>query len=242
MPWFKVDDALAFHMKALAAGNTALGLWVRAGSWSSQQLTDGFVPATMVPALGGGHKDAKALVHAGLWHQVEGGFQFHQWEQYQPTREQVEAERAAAADRMRKVRAGKRSPERSPEQVPNVPTNEHGTFAVSSPSPSRPVPSHDLTKTHTRQSRPIAGPDSTDVSSITERLAAQHGVTNLALIAQAIAEHTGREVSASDAWRVSLDILQRAKRVPSSGQRYVLGAIRQSPFEVQQFIDREVAS
>lgn len=34
MSWFKVDDHLAFHRKTLAAGNEAMGLWVRAGSWS----------------------------------------------------------------------------------------------------------------------------------------------------------------------------------------------------------------
>lgn len=31
MPWFKVDDTLALHGKVVAAGNPAMGLWVRAG-------------------------------------------------------------------------------------------------------------------------------------------------------------------------------------------------------------------
>jgi len=43
MPWFKVDDTLAFHAKVVAAGNAAMGLWVRAGAHSMQQLTDGFI-------------------------------------------------------------------------------------------------------------------------------------------------------------------------------------------------------
>ena len=228
MPWFKVDDALAFHMKALAAGNTALGLWVRAGSWSMQQLTDGFVPTSMVTALGGQRRDSTALTDAGLWHEVEGGFQFHDWDEYQPTREQWEAERIATRERVRKHRSKRES---------NAVTN-----GVSTPAPSRPVPSPDLTKTSRSQSLPVLGSISTDVSSITERLAAQHGVSNLGLVVHAIAEHTGRDVSADDAWQVALDILQRAKRPPTSGQKYVEAAIRQSPFEVQQFIDRQVAS
>lgn len=29
MPWFRVDDDFALHPKAIAAGNAALGLWVR---------------------------------------------------------------------------------------------------------------------------------------------------------------------------------------------------------------------
>ena len=41
MTWFRVDDTLAMHPKVYAAGNAAMGLWVRAGAWSMQQLTDG---------------------------------------------------------------------------------------------------------------------------------------------------------------------------------------------------------
>ena len=33
MPWFNVDDGFAFHRKAVRAGNAAIGLWTRAGSW-----------------------------------------------------------------------------------------------------------------------------------------------------------------------------------------------------------------
>lgn len=238
MPWFKVDDALAFHIKALSAGNQALGLWVRAGSWSMQQLSDGFVPAPMVTALGGGHKDAKALVHAGLWHQVDGGFQFHDWEEYQPTREQVEAERAAAAERMRQVRSGKRSG----EVRANVRANDDGTFAVSSPSPSRPVPSPDLTKTSKSQSLDNRASVSTDVSSITVKLAAQNGITDLAVVQGTILEHTGRTVTLDEAWAVAFSILQKARRFPDAPMRYVTGAIAKSPFEVQQFIDRAGAA
>lgn len=95
MPWFKVDDALAMHMKAFMAGNKALGLWVRAGSWSMQQLTDGNIPTGLVSALGGDWDDAAALVNAGLWHQTDSGYRFHDWAKYQPTRGQVEAERSS---------------------------------------------------------------------------------------------------------------------------------------------------
>jgi hypothetical protein len=229
MPWFKVDDQLAFHVKALSAGNAALGLWVRAGSWSMDQLTDGFVPASIVVALGGKKKDADALTTAGLWHAVEGGWQFHDWAEYQPTKEQVEAERAATRERVAKHRT-----KRSSNTVTNAVTNGVGT--------TPPSPSPDLTKTSTRQSLPKRASDSTDVSSITEHLAGQHGVTDLALVVHAIAECTGRDVTRDQAWQVAFDILQRAKRHPSSAQRYVVAAIRQSPFEVQQFIDRQVVA
>ena len=54
MSWFKVDDQLAFNAKVVAAGNEAMGLWVRAGSWSAAQLTDGFIPEHMANAMANG--------------------------------------------------------------------------------------------------------------------------------------------------------------------------------------------
>jgi 5-methylcytosine-specific restriction endonuclease McrA len=96
MPWFNVDDGFAFHRKAVKAGNSAIGLWTRAGSLCAQQLTDGFVPAEMVKVLGTAAQ-ARKLVAAGLWVEVEGGFQFHEWTEYQRTRDQVVADRAYAA-------------------------------------------------------------------------------------------------------------------------------------------------
>jgi len=103
MPWFKVDDGFAFHPKALRAGNAACGLWVRAGSWCMQQLTDGFIPDHVLPTLGT-VREAQKLVEAGLWVRGVNGYMFHEWEIRQPTREQVEKERAANAERQRKAR------------------------------------------------------------------------------------------------------------------------------------------
>lgn len=94
MPWFKVDDTLAFHAKTVAAGNAAMGLWVRAGSWSMQTLTDGFIPDHMARQLGT-TKEANRLVEAGLWDRAEGGYRFHEWAERQPSAEDVK--RAAEA-------------------------------------------------------------------------------------------------------------------------------------------------
>ena len=104
MTWFKVDDTLAFHAKVVAAGNEAMGLWVRAGSWSSQQLTDGFVPDHMVAAMAGGGGGAERLVEVELWVREDDGYRFHQWEQAQPTREAVLAQREAERERKRRQR------------------------------------------------------------------------------------------------------------------------------------------
>lgn len=108
MVWFKVDDSLAFHRKTVAAGNAAMGLWVRAGSWCAQQLTDGFVPEHMIPILGT-PAQASRLVRVGLWITVPGGCQFHEWNEKgrQPTAQSVREEREKTAERQAKWRAAK---------------------------------------------------------------------------------------------------------------------------------------
>lgn len=107
MPWFKVDDTLAFHAKAIAAGNAAMGLWVRAGAWSMQTLSDGFVPAQVARQIGT-KSEAARLVREGLWIEKDEGYLFHEWDQRQPSRIQVKADRSAAAERQRKAREAAR--------------------------------------------------------------------------------------------------------------------------------------
>lgn len=103
MTWFKVDDSLAFHRKTVAAGNPAMGLWVRAGSWSAQQLTDGFVPIDLARRLGT-QGQAERLISAGFWLPSADGYDFHEWNGRNPSREQVQARRDAGAERLRKWR------------------------------------------------------------------------------------------------------------------------------------------
>lgn len=224
MPWFKVDDALAFHMKALAAGNPALGLWVRAGSWSMQQLSDGFVPASMVTALGGGHKDAKALTQAGLWHQVDGGFQFHDWAEYQPTRAEVEAERVATRERVKKHRA-KQASNGDGNGVGNSVTN-----GVSTPAPSRPVPTPDSDKTYASQSLDNRAQDSTD--SLIRKLAHQQGL-DLDRIVEGAAQ-LGVMIDENAAFQFAKETIDKAKVYPDNPTAYVMGSLRQSPDECEK--------
>jgi hypothetical protein len=155
MPWFKVDDNLAFHQKTLRAGNAAMGMWVRAGSECSSQLTDGFVADELVTAIGG-HKLAQKLVDARLWLRVEGGYQFHQWHEdgRQPTRAQVEEERKAARLRKQQWRDKRASDSaRSRGDKPGTDAGttsgtDNGTDAVTDatvtpgvpPTPTRPDP------------------------------------------------------------------------------------------------------
>ena len=107
MPWFKVDDTLALHTKTVMAGNAAMGLWVRAGSWSMQTLSDGFIPDPIVTQLGT-HSQAKKLVEVGLWDRLPTGYAFHQWDTRQPSKAEVHQERADTARRQQEWRDRKK--------------------------------------------------------------------------------------------------------------------------------------
>lgn len=108
MPWFKVDDGLDLHPKVLAAGNAAMGLWVRAGAYSARQLTDGEI-SPEVAALLGTKAEAKRLVKAGLWVPKDDGYAFHEWELFQPSRVQVMADREASRQRQQRAREAARA-------------------------------------------------------------------------------------------------------------------------------------
>lgn len=103
MPFF-VDDSFHSHPKPTAASLAAIGLWTAAGSWSSNHLTDGFVPDHQISQLSRGQVElAKELVAAGLWRRTKGGYQFHEWEAdaagiaRNPTRSEAIAKRSKMA-------------------------------------------------------------------------------------------------------------------------------------------------
>ena len=107
MSWFKVDDKLHSHPKVLGVPLRAMGLWVLAGAWCSDQLTDGVVPRAVLPSLGAKPADAEALVACGLWVRVEVGWAFHDWSDFQPSRANTLDRRAKDAQRKAEARAAK---------------------------------------------------------------------------------------------------------------------------------------
>ncbi|MGH3882878.1 MAG: hypothetical protein ACRDRC_05675, partial [Pseudonocardiaceae bacterium] len=144
MPWFKVDDSLAFHRKTVAAGVSAMGLWVRAGSWCAQTLTDGFVPEHMVPALADDDASlAESLVEAGLWRRVKGGYKFHEWAERQPSRQSIENRRAvrAAAGRNGGVRSGQVRRAKGSKPEASGPSKPEASASQLLEPPTRPDPS-----------------------------------------------------------------------------------------------------
>lgn len=102
--WFKVDDSFFSNPKTAMLSDGATALWLRSGSWSAQQLTDGFIPARMVPMFRGSDDSVRELCDVGLWERDDerDGYRFHDWSDYQPDGEEV------GALRRKRSEAGKR--------------------------------------------------------------------------------------------------------------------------------------
>jgi hypothetical protein len=145
MAWFKVDDGFHASRKLLKIPKrsrfAAAGLWSIAGSWAADQLTDGHVPNYMIAEWAPPPAAPDALVDAGLWERTQDGFAFYNWHEYQPSKQDVDAERAASRERMRELRAKRKGPKplKDAEEgdvfgrtVPN------GSESVRNPDPTRP--------------------------------------------------------------------------------------------------------
>lgn len=178
MTWFRVDDDLPEHVKAdeLAdvCGDDAVLLaaswmvWLHLGCDCARRRTDGFftlarahrvvrLPATTVD------KALDALSRAGLMDAAPGGYLFHDWPDYQPTRAELDAKRKASSARQNRWRRGAKTTEDVDAPVdastdastpPSTDASTHASQGASTPPstdasthasvdapPSRPVPS-----------------------------------------------------------------------------------------------------
>lgn len=141
--WFKVDDHFTFNAKVVAAGNEAIGVWVRAGAWCAAQLTDGFLPDAMAIAIAsdmanGVHAplaSVERLLEVGLWRRVEGGYEFHDWAEYQPSADEAKEKRKARSE------AGRRGAEARWHGKRHSNTDDNSHSESDGKKMPRPVPS-----------------------------------------------------------------------------------------------------
>jgi len=127
--WVKLDDQFPDHPKALACTAEAMWLHICGLCWCARHLTDGRIPRNAVPRLAVVKKPedrAAELVAAGIWLEVDGGFEIHDYLKFQPSKSQVESQRQSQRDRQRESRARR---------------------SVSASTPTRPDPTRtDITK------------------------------------------------------------------------------------------------
>lgn len=161
MTWVKLDDAFADHPKydnLAELAPFAIALQIRALCYSNRYLTDGAIPRSAIGHLTrhmpSDYEWPEVMVKAGLWDRGPNGWAIHDFSEYQPSKAKVEAERAAARDRMQAARARRQpGPDRSPERIDTAGairslerSPEQGRSPERSgegspyPGPSRPVP------------------------------------------------------------------------------------------------------
>ena len=103
MAHIQVEASVRTHRKFLQAGPAASWLWLCSVGYSQDGLTDGFIPFEAINYLGvKAPQNLKAkLVEVGLWEQVEGGWQIHDYAKHNRTAAQVnsikQAKRTAGA-------------------------------------------------------------------------------------------------------------------------------------------------
>ena len=106
--WLRVSDDVFTNRKFERAWEddpASVGLWLFASSHSGHHLLDGAVPRRFVrqwfTTSSRERRATGALVDAGLWLPNGDGWEIHDWADYNPTRDEVLAKRAADSARKR---------------------------------------------------------------------------------------------------------------------------------------------
>jgi hypothetical protein len=148
MPWGRLDDQANGSPKLLALSDPAWRMWGCALIYCQAQLTDGFVPQAAIHTFGVRAKDKEKVADelclaivpgkGPMWHKVAGGYQIHDYLDWNDSRNEVLAKREK--DRKRK---GFRAPsERNPSGIhaasdrptpTPTPTEEKSTGATRRP-------------------------------------------------------------------------------------------------------------
>lgn len=114
MPWARIDDRANSDAKLLALSDPAFRLWVGGLIFCQANLTDGFIPTHAIETFGVRAKSKAPLVREltasvlgkrPLWQEVNGGWQFNDFLDWNDSREVVLAQRAKGKSRVDKFRA-----------------------------------------------------------------------------------------------------------------------------------------
>ena len=107
-----LDDNIEDHPKFAGLSNDAFALWIRCIGYCRRNLTDGFVPHPIAVTRSRASANARKIIGEllktspgcsnPLWHEVEGGYAVHDYLEWNPSKEQVEAKLAIAREKGRK--------------------------------------------------------------------------------------------------------------------------------------------
>ena len=101
MNWSRLDANFATNHKTIALmgarlGEHALLVYVFSHGYAASHGTDGFIPKGAIGLFHGTLRDATTLVDVGLWDSVDGGWEIHDWREYQPSSEEAQKRSARA--------------------------------------------------------------------------------------------------------------------------------------------------
>lgn len=187
MVWARLDDEILDNAKVARVGPLGFALHVAAITWCCRNLTDGFIPRARVACLldfgelADVHALAADLVSAGLWEAAAGGFQLHDFLEFNPSREKVLKERARAQSKYERGKGeygggSRSSPTESPpekrsplESPPENAQSLAGTSDGPVPVPDPRVSAHAETLPRAREAcDDLERNDPTPVASATE--------------------------------------------------------------------------
>lgn len=123
MAWLRIDDRVRTHPKVVQAGPAAAWFWFCGIAYCREHLTDGFIPAGMLPSLAPGVTTGRSLatklVESRLWELAPGGYQVHDFLDWNPSRAEVEAARRADLERKKNRNGVVSDSGRIPSGIPN---------------------------------------------------------------------------------------------------------------------------
>jgi hypothetical protein len=149
MAWFKVDDGFYTSQKVLmiprAFRNEAVGAWLMLGAWSADKMTDGKVPSYVVDDFDVSDDALHWLVEVGLWYKNDDGIEYHDWCEYQPTRDQLQSRNAEKSAKRREagIKSGEVRRTKREQTGTNVEQTLNKNEQTLNPEPE-PVPIKDL--------------------------------------------------------------------------------------------------
>lgn len=235
MAWFKVDDGFWAHPKTVGLSGDAIALWVRGGTWSAQQLTDGFIPSKVLPILQAVPESAAELVGAGLWDVLPDGWGVHDWERYQPSRTEVEEKRKSVSEK--RSEAGKKGAQARWGDGKNGKRDGKpmaNAWQTDGPVPSRPVPTPDTPVVTGHLSVRNARETIDDHSQLAGFFKAKH--IDPDAVAAMIQDRLGIQLNAQGVFHLFSDLQMDAKATIANGQAYIRTALKETPERVEKLI------
>ena len=119
MAWVRIHDDAMNSLKVMRLSDAAFRLWMKGLCYCQRQLTDGHIPVEWLRDIGAKRKDVDALSissvegKAPLWETAAGGYQVHDYLDWNDSRAIVTKKRSEAKERMAASRVPKKFSESS---------------------------------------------------------------------------------------------------------------------------------